>query len=126
MQIKSERNVQTLYKIRNKTYQDRPLLEKLGFMASGYEAKLHRNGIYPTDIFIWIKEYNGQTFPKIEFNIAGEELQYDMCINSNILEISEVHFKTFIKHPDGSIERTDVPREAAHVTLQAIDVILQS
>lgn len=115
-----------MYKIRQETVPDKTLLDFLRNVAEIYEAKLHRNGIYPNSIYIWIKEYNGQLFPKIEFDIGSEELQYDMLKTSNGFEIGEIHFKTFIKQKDNSVKRIDVTRENAHVTLQAIDVILRS
>lgn len=115
-----------MYKIRPESIPDQGLLNMLMDIAAGYEAKLHRNSIYPTNIFIWVKDFNGQKFPKIEFDVASEELQYDMRINGNSLEVGEVHFKTFVKQPGGKTKRVDVSRNNAHATLQAIDVILRS
>lgn len=115
-----------MYKVRPETVQDQELLDKLAELATNYEAKLHRNSIYPTNIFIWVKDFNGQRFPKIEFDVASEELQYDMRINGSSLEVGEVHFKTFVRQPGCKTKRVDVPKEKAHVTLQAIDIILRS
>ena len=115
-----------MYKVRNETVPDKTLLDFLRITAENYEAKLHRNGIYPNNIYIWVKEYNGQLFPKIEFDIGSEELQYDLLRTQNGFEVGEIHFKTFVKQPNGYVKRLDVKRQDAHVTLQAIDVILRS
>lgn len=114
-----------MYKIRNYTANDNWLLTQLANIATMWEAKLHRNCIYPDNIFIWVKDFNGQLYPKIEFDVAGEELQYDMRVNGNALEIGEIHFKSFIKASPYKTIRQDLKPEDAHVTLQAADIIIR-
>lgn len=72
---------------------------------------------------IWIKRFNDKLYPKIEFDVDGQELQYDMNHNGTV---NEVHFKTFVKKDDGvnGYSRKDVLKEEANDILVKIDNVL--
>lgn len=85
-------------------------------------CKLRENGIKlkPNAVKIWVKNFGNNFYPKIEFDVDSQELQYDMRLNGTI---NEVHFKTFVTVGDKT-KRVDVLKENAHPILIAIDSII--
>ena len=105
------------------------VLEMLRFQASRMVVVLDYYGINLRDgaVCIWIKQFNynnGQIdyYPKIEFDYNGQELQYDIDINTG--RIKETYFKYF-EHVGYGVRRADIMKENADPLLQKIDDILR-
>ena len=76
----------------------------------------------PNAVKIWVKQHPSGYYPKIEFDVDTQELQYDMRLNGSI---NEAHFKTF-QTVGNQTKRVDVLKEYAHPVLIAIDSIINS
>ena len=113
-------------KIRPYSATNEPIMNMLKCVTENTIRYLMSNDINLTNVrtFIWIKEYENIYFPKLEFDYAGEELQYDISTDGRI--IKEVHFKTFAY--DNSLKknkRIDIEKKDANVLLQKIDDLLR-
>ena len=84
---------------------------------------LYANGIELSDnsMKVWIKEFDGRYYPKIEIDSYDQELQYDLNADGEILE---THFKSF-KHTKSYHKRVDLCKEEAHPVLAKIDTLLR-
>lgn len=109
--------------IRQSTADNSVLMDMLKRTATELLTTLHNNGINfdNNSVKIWIKEYNKKLFPKIEFDVQGEELQYDLTHDG---AIREAHFKTFI-HTNHGTKRKDLEKKNANPLLIRIDNILR-
>ena len=110
--------------IRPESATDRPdLMEMLKYTTTQIIITLYNNGVYLPDnsVRIWIKHFSGDKYyPKIEFDITHEELQYDITHDG---KIKESHFKSFNRTSTG-MRRADIGKEFAHPLLQQIDDII--
>lgn len=116
--------------VRKSTYNDSTILDILKKKATEWEEVLIKNCITPTNIFVWIKEFNKQYYYKIEIDACGQEIQYEMNIiaeKSKLLEleIDETHFKSFRKE-NGNWKREDLSKEQVAFTIRAIDDIIKT
>ena len=109
--------------IRPETAKQDSLINMLQFEVTKMINKLQRFG-YPLadrSVKIWVKEYNSNFYPKIEFDVQGQELQYDMTPDG---EINEAHFKQFVKN-EGKTYRQDLNKENADPLLIRLDNIIR-
>lgn len=95
------------------------LLEMLKTRATLYEQICNRNNVNPT-VFIWVKKFGNAFYPKIEFDVGEQELQYDMNLDGTI---NEVHFKSFEKENNKWV-RKDFIKEEANPVARAIDELI--
>jgi len=109
--------------IRKESVQDKELLEMLKMKVKFMISKLEDWDIYlnEEDVKIWIKEFNGKLYPKIEFDFNKQELQYDL---TEVGQIKEAHFKSF-RQWKGKFFRKDLKKEKADLFLQTIDNIIR-
>lgn len=120
-----------MVKIRDTSYNDEALLVLLKQKATEWEKLLQQNSIIPKNIYVWIKEFQQNSYYfKIEIDACDQEVQYDMKVvayKSSLinLKIDEVHFKSFYKEGIKWV-RHDLPKEDAAPTLIAIDTLIQS
>lgn len=120
-----------MVKIRDTSYNDEALLVLLKQKATEWEKLLQQNSIIPKNIYVWIKEFQQNSYYfKIEIDACDQEVQYDMKVvayKSSLikLKIDEVHFKSFYKEGIKWV-RQDLPKEDAAPTLIAIDTLIQS
>lgn len=72
---------------------------------------------------IWLKEYQGVVYPKVEFSFEDlhEELQYEVDNNGNI---SEFAFKKFIMI-NGKYVRVDREKKDMCLDIKYIDTVLR-
>jgi len=109
--------------IRPESVENERLMTMLKHEVSEMILKLdrHKFPMYENMVHIWIKEYNGNFYPKIEFDINRQEIQYDMTVDG---EINETHFKSFEKRGNKTI-RVDLAKKDACVELQRLDTIIR-
>lgn len=104
---------------------DRPdLMNMLQYETTKILTLLHNKGIDLPDnsVKIWIKEFSDtKFFPKIEIDVNGQELQYDLLHSG---EIKEAHFKSFIKQGNKTV-RHDLDKMSADPLLIKIDNIVR-
>ena len=101
------------------------LMQMLQYTAINMATMLTANGIVLFDdcVKIWIKEYAGREFyPKIEFDIGRQEIQYDMTEDGYI---REAHYKQFVGGT-GRSRRLDIARNDLYPSLLQIDSMLRS
>lgn len=113
----------TVY-IRPESAKNDVLMSMLQSVTSDMIIKLQNNNILLPNgsIKIWIKEFGkNKLFPKIEFDINNQELQYDISPDGYI---QEVHFKTF-KKENNSYHRYDIDKMSADPMLIKIDNIIR-
>ena len=117
----SENNV--VVKVRPESQDNPELMAMLRHEVTAMLCKLnaHRFPIYQHMATIWIKEYNGKFYPKIEFDINRQELQYDMNADGTI---NEVHFKSFEVRGNKHV-RVDLVRDEACPELIRLDTIIR-
>lgn len=101
------------------------LLSMLDRVSMAMIERITNEGIYlkPNSVKIWVKQYADKLYPKIEFDVNGQELQYDLNHDGTI---NEVHFKKFEKSDDENCvwKRRDIPKHEANRLLRTIDNIL--
>ena len=109
-----------MYHIRETSCNDDPnLLEMLKARATAYEQICNKNNVNPT-VFIWVKKFGNNLYPKLEFDVGEQELQYDLRADGTI---NEVHFKSFEKE-NGKWVRKDLLKEEANPVARAIDDLI--
>lgn len=110
--------------IRPESADNKPIMQALQFKTTEILTLLHNKGINLPDnsVKIWIKEFStNKLFPKIEFDVNGQELQYDLNHSG---EIQEAHFKSFVKQ-NGKTLRRDIDKMSADPLLIRIDNIVR-
>lgn len=109
--------------IRPESVENEKIMNMLKHEISEMIFKLdrHQFPIYENMCHIWIKEFNGNFYPKIEFDINRQELQYDMTVDG---EINEAHFKRFDKR-NGKTIRVDLAKSEATPELIRLDNIVR-
>lgn len=110
--------------IRPETANRPDLMQMLQYRTTQILTLLHNKGVtLPNNsVKIWIKEFSeNKLFPKIEFDINGQEMQYDLDHEGNI---QEVHFKSFIRQ-NGRTFRHDIDKTEADPLLIRIDNIVR-
>lgn len=109
--------------IRTESYDDKTLMDMLKRVVTAMVYKLDRKGfpMYENMVHIWIKEYNGNLYPKIEFDINRQELQYDLNHDGTV---NEAHFKSF-ENRNGKVVRVDLNKQDAYPELIRLDNIIR-
>ena len=99
-------------------------MNMLKYVVTQMVKRLQANNIFLPDniIKIWIKEMGPERqFPKIEFDMDSQELQYELDTNGTI---KEKHFKSWVHSSTGALRRYDIEKHEASALLQSIDNIL--
>lgn len=110
--------------IRPESADNQQIMQALQFKTTQILTLLHNKGINLPDnsVKIWIKEFSPtKLFPKIEFDVNGQELQYDLTHDG---EIQEAHFKSFIRKNNKTV-RHDIEKINADPLLIRIDNIVR-
>lgn len=100
------------------------LMQMLQYTANNMIMLLNAYGIsLPDDcVKIWIKDYAGREFyPKIEFDIGRQEIQYDITEDGFI---REAHYKQFVGRA-GRCKRLDIARKDLNQKLLYIDTLIR-
>ncbi|MBO5435083.1 hypothetical protein J6A31_04605 [bacterium] len=110
--------------IRPESDDNQELMAMLKRASSNMILRLKNHNIILADnsVKIWIKRFSeNRLYPKIEFDVGNQELQYDMTADGFI---REAHFKSFIRTASGT-KRHDLDKMSADPLLITIDNILR-